>query len=217
MLILGLTGDIACGKSTVARMLKARGAAVIDADLLVRELYADTAFARRVAALFEDGEKPGQAPSTRASLLLPDGSVNRKALGALVFADGEALRRLESLVHPAVAKLRERKIEELRRAPSPPPAIVLEAVKLIESGAARRCDLVWWITSDPALQLQRLMKERGLSEDAARRRLANQPSHAGRRSLLGATPCVVIENNGTLRQLQQRVEEEWQEAASARR
>ena len=243
MLIVGLTGDIACGKSTVARMLAAHGAAVIDADLLVRELYADAAFARRVAALFAGAEDANAAaneatktaPSASAAqpdaaqpdiearaqaqcassagsaLLLPDGSINRAALGELVFSNSEALRHLEALVHPAVAELREQKIRELQRASSLPPAVVLEAVKLIESGAAQRCNAVWWITSDAATQWKRL-QERGLDEAAARRRLANQPSHQDRRARLGATPLVIIENNGTLGELQQRVEEEWQRA-----
>ncbi len=214
MLILGLTGDIACGKSTVARMLAARGAAVIDADLLVRELYADAAFARRVAALFANNETvDGESkPASSSALLSPDGSINRAALGELVFSNGEALRRLEATVHPAVAELRERKIRELQQASTPPPAVVLEAVKLIESGAAERCDAVWWITSDAARQLKRLREERGLDEAAAQQRLANQPSHQDRRARLGATPLIIIENNGTLSELQQRVEEEWQRA-----
>lgn len=211
MLILGLTGDIACGKSTVARTLAAHGATVIDADLLVRELYADAAFARRVVALFTANEAQ-RTSASRSALLSPDGSINRAALGELVFANSEALRRLEALVHPAVAELREQKIQEMLGASAAPPAVVLEAVKLIESGAAERCDVVWWITSDAALQLKRLCEERGLDAAAAQRRLENQPSHEGRRALLGATPLTVIENNGTLSELQQRVEEEWQRA-----
>jgi dephospho-CoA kinase len=201
MLLLGLTGNIACGKSTVARLLQARGAQVIDSDLLVRELYAEPEFARRVALLFADRVLDN-------ALLAADGSVDRTALGALVFDDANALRRLEDVVHPAVAALRKRKIAELSThfAPS---VVVLEAVKLIESGQARECDLVWWITCDRAVQMERLMHGRGLDEAAAVRRLAQQPSPEKKRALLGDVPLVEIENNGSLHALEARVEFEW--------
>lgn len=201
MILLGLTGDIACGKSTVARMLQARGAHLIDSDLLVRELYANPYFARRVAALFADRvlEKP---------LLTAEGAVDRTALGAFVFSNPDALLQLEALVHPAVAALRARKIAMLRTGGAPP-AVVLEAVKLIESGQAAICDVVWWITCDKAVQMQRLVRDRGLDEAAAAARLAQQPSAEQKRALLGDVPLVEIANNSSLRDLEARVNEEW--------
>ena len=214
MFVLGLTGDIACGKSTVARMLAARGAAVLDADALVHELYADRNFARRVAALFES---PGGV--TSPPILTPDGTIDRVALGALVFRDAASLARLEAMVHPAVAELRERKIEELRARTSQAVSsqvVVLEAVKLIESGQAKICAAVWWVTSRPALQIRRLMEERGLSEAQARERLQRQPAPEAKRALLGATPLVVIENNGTLEDLERQVEAQWEKVLSFR-
>jgi dephospho-CoA kinase len=201
MILLGLTGDIACGKSTVARMLQAHGAHVIDADLLVRELYAQPEFAQRIASLFADRvlDKP---------LLAADGSIERTALGALVFNDADALRRLEAVVHPAVRALREQKISVLT-VQGQPPAIVLEAVKLIESGQAATCDVVWWISCTRAVQIKRLMHDRGLDEASAVRRLAQQPAPEKKRALLGDVPLVVIENNGSLHELEARVNEEW--------
>jgi dephospho-CoA kinase len=201
MILLGLTGNIACGKSTVARMLQARGAHVIDSDLLVRELYAQPAFVHRVQSLFANRvlDRP---------LLAADGSIDRTALGTLVFNDAAALRRLEELVHPAVAALREQKIDELKSTVQPS-AVVLEAVKLIESGQAAICDVVWWVTCRESVQMQRLMRDRGLDEAAARRRLAQQPSPENKRALLGDVPLVEIENSGSLGELEMRVDAEW--------
>jgi dephospho-CoA kinase len=196
MLLLGLTGGIACGKSTVARLLAARGAVLIDSDALVHELYADRAFALGVAQLFDE------------PILRDDGSVDRVALGKIVFNDAEKLRALESLVHPAVAALRA---EKLRAAEAlAPPAIVLEAVKLLEAGHAQICDAAWCVLCDETVQLRRLMKNRGLSESEARVRLAHQPSLESRRALANGKPFVVIENNGTLPELEERVESAWQ-------
>ena len=196
--LLGLTGGIACGKSSVARLLAARGAAVIDADSLVHELYADPEFAAQVAALFE------------AQVRRCDGTINREALGKIVFADAEALRRLEALVHPAVAALRDEKLRAVAEQTPRPPAVVLEAVKLIEAGQASSCAAVWCVMCAPEVQLQRMMTTRGLSEEAARARLAHQPSLETKLALLGNVPLVLIENNGTLNELEARVEEEWQ-------
>ena len=203
MLLLGLTGDIACGKSTVAGVLQDLGATVMDSDLLVRELYADKDFARRVATLFE------------SPILMADGTVDRGALREVVLRDTAALQRLEELVHPAVAALRERKLKALREQPEPPRVVVVEAVKLIESGQARQCDVVWCVTCDSEIQLRRLMEKRGLPQDTARDLLARQPPFAGKieqlRKYSSTTPFVVIENNGSLEDLQQRVRALWQQ------
>jgi dephospho-CoA kinase len=147
-------------------------------------------------------------------LLSPDGSINRAALGALVFRDEVALARLEALVHPEVAALRKRKIEALRDRLPPPQVVVIEAVKLIESGQSRECDEVWWVISSPELQRERLMHRRGLSEAEAQARLDRQPSHAQKRALLGATPLVMVENNGTIHDLEEQVEAEWRRLLS---
>lgn len=267
MLIIGLTGDIACGKSTVASMLAARGATLLDADLLVRELYADRDFASRVAALFDtdslhldssevqalalpheyscsaptaapmkkEGTRNAQAQQAQAQqvqaaqsqaaqsqatqsqaaqsrFLAADGTVNRAALGRLVFGDAKALKRLEALVHPAVAALRDARIAALKELSSPPRAVVLEAVKLIESGQARICDQVWWVVCDSEVQLRRLISNRAMSEQDARARLAQQPDRQAKRAGLGDVACALIENNRGLAELEKEVEREWRRA-----
>ncbi len=195
--LLGLTGGIACGKSSVARLLAARGAIVLDADAIVHELYAEPKFAARVAALFE------------ADVRRADGTIDRAALGRIVFADKLALRRLETLVHPAVAALRDEKLRALNELTPRPPAVVLEAVKLIEAGQAELCALVWCVVCEPDVQLRRLMTTRGLSEADARARLANQPSLQEKIAALKDIPLLFIENNGTEDELQRRVDGEW--------
>jgi dephospho-CoA kinase len=205
MFLLGLTGNIACGKSTVARMLAARGAAHLDADLLVRALYAEPVFARRVAALF---------PEHSARLLTPQQTVDRRALAELVFSDDAALKRLEMLVHPAVAARRAEKLRALAERQPPPRVVVVEAVKLIESGQAALCDAVWCVVCPPSAQLQRLTQERGFSEAEARRRLEQQPVLEQQRRLMESTPgrstpFVVIANDGSLDALGKTVNEQW--------
>jgi dephospho-CoA kinase len=202
-----LTGDIASGKSTVAAMLNERGAHVLDADLLVHELYSDTEFAQKIAELFSDGVLDGE------------GKVDRKKLGAIVFQNPDVLKKLETIVHPAVAELREEKLKVLRARPETE-VVVLEAVKLIESGQARGCEEVWCVVSTPEIQLQRLMEKRGLSEEQARARLASQPSREEKRAQLeysaSGVPLVFLENNGTVEELSRVVEQEWQRFFSSR-
>ena len=194
MRILGLTGDIACGKSTVARLLQARGAAHLDADLQVRELYARPDFAALVAARFGD--------VTDAS-----GGVDRAKLAPLVLGDDDKLRALEALVHPAVAALRLEQLADLKQAGCE--VVVVEAVKLLESGQGAACDEIWCVVAAPAVQLRRLMENRGLSAQAARMRLKNQPPRAEKLRLAGATPVFWIDNSGSLTDLEEIVAREW--------
>jgi len=207
MFLLGLTGNIACGKSTVAQMLVERGAARLDADLLVRELYADPKFARRVAALF---------PQHCARLLTPEGEVNRRALGEIVFCDGAALEKLEALTHPAVIVLQEEKLRELAARKPAPSLVVVEAVKLIESGQDARFDAIWCVICEPQMQLGRLMQTRGLSEDEARRRLEHQPDLESKRRRIeestaarSSTPFIIIANDFGRDELERTIEKQW--------
>lgn len=212
MFLLGLTGDIAAGKSTVARLLQERGVAHLDADDLVRELYSDREFSARVADALKDAPRPAPArvlANDNAPLLNENGVIDRKALAALVFFDAAALRRLEALVHPAVLKLRDQKIAQLAAQKDAPRVAVLEAVKLVESGHAEKCDALWWIQASPETQLRRLMTHRGLDENAARARLLNQPEAKIKLELLQRAPFTIIGNDGDLVQLECAVAAAW--------
>jgi len=137
-LLIGLIGPIGCGKSTVAGWLAARGVVVIDADKLTRELMAPGTPV--TAAVFERfGER----------FRLPDGSLDRRGLGRLVFSDPDSLASLEAIVHPAINLMLDRIVRKTGE--QGPPAMALEAVKLVEAGHAGHCDEVWLITFGGAL------------------------------------------------------------------
>ncbi|MBF8290309.1 MAG: coaE [Chloroflexi bacterium] len=153
---IGITGPIGCGKSTVAGWLRDRGAAVIDADQVAREVV-EPGEPALAAVLAEFG------PSVRA----PDGRLDRAALGRMVFADPAVLRRLEAIIHPAVRPRIEAAISAAEA--DGVAAVAIEAIKLVEGGLATLCDEVWLITCNPIRQLARVV-ERGLtSADAAGR------------------------------------------------
>ena len=184
--LIGLTGNIATGKSAVAQMLRDLGATVIDADALVHELQGKgTPTYEAIVAAFGPG------------ILDRAGEIDRKALGAIVFADPAQLRRLESIVHPAVLTESMRRIQA-----ADTPVVVYEAIKLIEAGRAEMCDALWVVTAQPEAQLERLRRDRRMSEAEARQRIAAQPPQSEK--IKRAT--VIIDNNGTLQETQQRVE-----------
>jgi dephospho-CoA kinase len=160
--LIGLIGPIGSGKSTVAGWLAERGAAVVDADRLTREMMAPgEPLTESIIARF--GER----------FRFADGSLDRAGLGRLVFSDGSALADLETLVHPAI---NDRLLRVVRDASaSGPTAVVLEAIRLVEAGYASGCDEVWLIVCDPEAQLARLTA-RGMAETDARQRVAAQSS-----------------------------------------
>lgn len=201
MKILGLTGDIACGKSSVARLLQEHGATHIDADHLVRELYANPEFAAMLAEKFGD--------------ILDEGKgVSRQKLGERVFGDSALLKELEAIVHPAVADLRSQKLEQLER--EGVQYVVLEAVKLLESGQGRGCDEIWCVVASPDVQLHRLINDRGLNEREAQARLLAQPSREQKVELAEGKPLFFIENNGTFGELRASVEMLWRQFANVK-
>ena len=186
--ILGITGNIACGKTAVGKMLLKLGAErYIDADAVVHKLYeSGQPIAVRVAQAFGQG------------VMAPDGSVDRKALGALVFQDAEAMRRLEAIVHPAVGQAL---LEELSQV-SPSGVAVIDAVKLLEGGSGALCQSKWLVVCPEEQELARLMARNHLSEEEARARLRAQPPLAPRLALVDE----VIDNSGSLAQTRRQVE-----------
>lgn len=192
MFRIGLTGGIGAGKSEVSRRLAAHGAVVIDADAIAREVVAPgTAGLAEVAAAFGP------------DVLLPDGSLDRPRLGDVVFADPELLARLNGIVHPLV-RARTRTLE----AAAGPGAIVVNDVPLIaENNLAGSYDLVVVVDAPPRVQLDRLVRNRGLSRDQAKARMAAQASRAQRLAIAG----IVIDNSGSLAELDRQVGELWTE------
>ena len=190
--ILGLTGNIACGKTTIGLTLLELGAAAyVDADQTVHELYLP---GQPLVARIADALGPEVVGS--------DGGIDRKRLGDLVFRDPAALKRLEAIVHPAVQNAL---IEHLRALPEEGVG-VLDAVKLVESGYAPFCQGLWVVRCSEAVQLRRLTEQRGLSQEEARARLAAQPPLEPKLALATA----VIENDGTLEDLRAQVAAAWQ-------
>lgn len=189
---LGITGNIACGKTAVGRMLLDLGVEkYIDADALVHQLYlSGQPIARELAAAF------GEA------VVSADGSVDRQALGRLVFQDPAALRRLEAIVHPAVGIA----MMEALAAVSPAGIVVIDAVKLLEGGSGALCQSKWLIVCPTEQEMARLMARNGLSEAEARARLQAQPSNERRLPLVDE----VIDNGGTLAETRCQVEAAFQ-------
>lgn len=188
-LVIGLTGNIATGKSTVAEMLADLGAEAIDAD--------------RVAhAVMRPGTPAHAAIVERFGphVLRGDGTIDRAWLGSQVFSDPQALEDLERIVHPAVIDEVQRRIAE-----SPAEVVVVEAIKLIEAGMAETCDAVW-VTICPAEErVRRLVEERGMAPVDARQRVAAQPPQSEK----VARADVVIDTDVSLAATRAQVEAAW--------
>lgn len=189
--LLGLTGNIACGKSTVGHLLADRfGADYVDADRLVHALYAaGTPETRAIADRF--GED---------LLRTEDGTIDRRRLGDVVLADRTALRDLERILDPGVRRAIADRISRTEAS-----VLVLDAIRLIEAGTAARCNAVWVVVCDQDDQMQRLQASRGLSAEQAALRIAAQTP--AEEKLRHAT--AVITNDGTLDDLAGQVEAAW--------
>ncbi|QKW19114.1 dephospho-CoA kinase [Kitasatospora sp. NA04385] len=192
MLRIGLTGGIGAGKSEVSRRLAAHGAVIVDSDVIAREVVAPgTPGLAAVAAEFGPG------------VLLPDGTLDRPALGRVVFADPARLAKLNAVVHPLVRA----RSAELEAAAGPDAVVVHDVPLLAENGLAPLYDLVVVIDVPDAERLRRLVDLRGMAEDEARSRMAAQAGRAERLAIAD----LVLDNSGDLAQLAARVDELWRE------
>jgi dephospho-CoA kinase len=191
---VGLTGGIASGKSTVSAILAELGAVVIDADLIAREVVArGTPGLDAVVAEFGPG------------LLTPEGDLDRPAMGALVFADPSARKRLEAIIHPLV----HQRSAELEAAAPPGSVIVHDIPLLAEVGRGGQFDAVLVVDAPTEEQVTRMVRDRGWTREDAESRIAAQASREDRLAI--ATH--VIDNTGSLDDLRRRVEEAYAELA----
>jgi dephospho-CoA kinase len=200
-LLVGLTGGIATGKSTVSEMLRRRGCVVIDADVLAREVVAP-------------GEPALDAIAAEfgADVIGPDGTLDRKKLGAIVFRDAERRKRLEAITHPAIRACFARRIAELveRRFAG---LVVFDAPVMIESGNYRHMDRLVVVATDPATQVARLMARDGIDREDAERRIASQMPVADKAKLAD----YVIDNSGDRAATERQVERVYEALLAERR
>jgi dephospho-CoA kinase len=197
--MLGITGNIATGKTTIGQMLLELGAArYIDADAVVHELY------RPGESIYE-----AVVREFGPQILAPGGEIDRKALGDIVFRDGEQLRRLEAITHPAVTAAVAAQI----MAAHSDAVVVIDAVKLLEGGTGKLCEAVWLVVCDPDEERRRLITDRGMSATEADARLAAQPNNEARRPLVSE----IIDNSGDLAATRLQVQSAWDRFLARRR
>jgi dephospho-CoA kinase len=194
--LIGLTGGIASGKSVVSRRLAEHGAVHIDADGLAREVVEPG-----TAGLAAIAERFG------ASVIAPDGSLDRPALGAIIFTDPAARADLNAITHPAIQDLAHERMDTAARAN--PHAVVVYDVPLLAERLSddgyHRFDLVVVVEATDETRVGRLVEIRGLSHDEAEKRLASQASNADRRAIAD----VVIDSDGTLDETLRQTDELW--------
>ncbi|MFJ9840071.1 dephospho-CoA kinase [Kitasatospora sp. NPDC101155] len=194
MLKIGLTGGIGAGKSEVSRLFAARGAVIVDSDLIAREVVAPGTDGL-AAVVAEFGPQ----------VLREDGTLDRPALGAVVFGDPERLQALNAIVHPLVRA----RSAELEAAAAPDAVVVHDVPLLAENGLAPLFDVVVVVDAADEVRLDRLVRLRGMAEQEARARMAAQATREGRLAIAD----LVIDNGGPLEALSARVDEVWAELA----
>ena len=192
MIVIGLTGGIGSGKSEVSRMLKEFGAEIIDADRVGHEAYLpNTETYDKVVAEFGD------------DILQTDGAIDRKKLGARIFAEPEARERLNAIVHPRMYAMVEERIQRLREQGAT--AVVLDAAILIEAGWDSLVDEVWVVAAPEEMVVQRIGQRNGLPAEQVRQRIRAQITSEER----ARHAAVVIDNNKGLDELSAQVREVW--------
>jgi dephospho-CoA kinase len=189
--MIGLTGNIATGKSVVRRMLEHLGAYTIDADALTHRTYAKGAPGYQQVI-----DKFGKW------LLNKDGEIDRKKLGNLVFSDVEALKQLEAIVHPLV-----RQAAEILAKRATQPVVVIEAIKLLEGDLRKVCDSIWVTNAPEDVQVERLIRKRGMTRDQALERIHVQSAQSAK----VAVANIVITNTGSYDDLWKQISEAWKE------
>jgi len=196
-LVIGVTGNIACGKSAVVTILRDLGAEAIDADAVYHMLIVQ-------------GSRLWQRITERfgSDVLSPTGEIDRIALGRIVFRDAAALQELEQLTHAEVVGEIRRRLASMTAS-----VIAIDAVKLIESGLADACDEVWLVICERNQQIERLIARNHLSLDDAMARVAAQSSLDDKLGLAQ----VVIENSGAIATTRRQVEREWKRLMETRR
>ncbi|MGI6586484.1 MAG: dephospho-CoA kinase [Gracilibacteraceae bacterium] len=196
-MVIGLTGGIASGKSTVSAKLKELGAVVIDADLLARDVVRKGEMAyNRIVQCFG------------ADILLPNGEINRKKLGSIVFSDKEKLALLNSITHPEIINRIKKRIRELKAEGIK--VIVLDAAILIEMGLHKYVDSVWVVTVDRDTQIKRLIERDRFDYREAENRINSQFSNEVRKKYAD----VIIDNNRPIEEVGKRLEELWNNIVS---
>ncbi len=192
MLLVGLTGNIASGKSTVAHLLSERGATIIDADILARRVVeADTPAYREIVKRWG------------SEILAPDGTLDRAALRRRVFKDPVQLEELNRLTHPEVTRLRDRLVADARRRGDR--MVICDIPLLFERHLVDEFERIVLVDAPRPLRLERLVRERGLGETEAMDMIAAQmPAELKR-----ARADFIIDNEGTLAALERRVDEVW--------
>jgi len=191
--IIGLTGNIATGKSVVRRMLEHLGAYTIDADALSHRVIAKGA--------------PGYQPVVNTFgtwILNKDNQIDRDKLGRLVFADAQALKQLEDIVHPYVSQAIDILVKRASQS-----VVVIEAIKLLESGLRNLCDSIWVTDAPQHVQIERLIRKREMSPETALQRVHSQ---SGQKQKLAAAD-VVITNTGSYENLWKQVSGAWKRAS----
>lgn len=196
MRLVGLTGGIGSGKSTVSALLAERGAVIIDADAIVRELQ-------------QPGQPVLQAMVERwgSSILLSDDSLDRKAVADIVFADGDELKALEAIVHPALRREIERRIDTHRDTDA---VVILDMALIAEKDNPYGATEIIVVDLPHDLAVHRLVTDRGFAEADARQRIDAQVSRADRLAVADH----VIDNRGNLAELEQQVRVLWERLSS---
>ena len=193
ILVLGLTGGIGAGKSTLAQLLKLKGAVVIDADEVAREVIAPTGsvWEKLVDRFGED-------------ILFKDKTIDRKKLGSIVFFDAKELRALNRLTHPAIRDAINKRLSRVKRGAAGGQIIIVDAPLLAEAGLVSSVDLVVVVSAPEEVRLERLRKQ-GLTVKEAKARIRSQTPDAKRQEFAD----YVLENEGTLKDLQGKAGKLW--------